>query len=306
MDDSCNICKIAFMQKDTFVYCSRCSFHFHIGCAGIPERFYKHFIIAKGTPWYCHICNVDLRKQTQKNTEAIDNLSKKVDAIDEMKSNIASINIQMNSIRSTQETSIQVMEHEILDKVNTQLDNFASKWSNKITSLDNDSLFPTSSSNTSRRKNVIIRGVPEIANELVTAIVKKIAKVINFNQSNFIDNCFRLPNREQGGAPGSIILKFNTEISRDEYLKCYFGYLKNHPLTPSNIGLVGNQRIFVNEHMDPRLRLVLKEALQLRKNRIFSNVSTHCNHISVKNADGWHRVHTLEDLNRIQHIDDNN
>lgn len=302
MDDTCNICKFVLNQKDTYVSCSKCSLDFHIGCAGVPERFYKHFIIEKCTPWYCHVCNVEIRNQTRKNTEDIAEI---LDKIDGVTYNVNAMNVQINSVKATHESALQVFEHEIMDKVNTHLTNFASSLSDKLASTTNNVPLSSSSNNPGRRKNIIIRGVPESTNEDVTAIVKKLAKALNFNDNNYIDNCFRLPSREQNiDNPGSIIMKFNTELARDSFLKCYFSFLKNHSLTPSHIGLAGNKRIFINEHMDPKLRLVLKEALLMRKNKLVTNVSTHCNHISVKTNEGWHRVHTLEELHNIQRIDD--
>lgn len=300
MSLSCNICKNQFVLKDTYVDCSKCSFYFHIGCAGIPDRFYKHFILEKCTPWYCHVCNVDIRNETRKNSEAISEL---VDDLGAVKNDVNHMNIQIETMKAKQESTLQAFEHEFLEKIESHLTNFKSTISNELASPSNNS--DTATQNSGRRKNVIIRGVPESANEDVAAIVKKISKVLNFNQNNYIDNCFRLPSRDQNDdVPSSIILKFNTELSRDSFLKCYFAYLKNHPLIPSQIGLAGNKRIFINEHMDPRLRLVLKEALLMRKNKLVSNVSTHCNHISVKNSEGWHRIHTLEELSKIQRIDD--
>lgn len=136
MDDSCNICKIAFVSKDTCVDCSRCNFHFHIGCAGVPERFYKHFIVEKGTPWYCHICNVELRKETRKNSDAISVLARELDTV---KSDVDSINVQIETVKASQQSSMQVLEHEILDKVNEQLASFVNVWSDKVASVTNDS-----------------------------------------------------------------------------------------------------------------------------------------------------------------------
>lgn len=302
MDDSCNICTMHFTPRDACVSCSRCNFHFHCGCVGMTDRFYKHFIVQKQTPWYCHVCNVEIRNQTRKNTEAINDLREIVETVsDEMKRT----NIEIEKIKATQETCVQAFEHEIMEKVSSQLADFTTELSKKLPPTTN--ALPSSTGNPGRRKNVIIRGVPESSNENVPAIVKKIARVLNFNHSNFIDNCFRLPSREQSDNASSIILKFNTELERDEFLKCYFSFLKKHSLSPSDIGLVGTRRIFVNEHMDPKLHLVLKSALLMRKNNQLTNVSTHWNHVSVKNGDGWHRIYSMDDLKkleRVQHIDD--
>lgn len=299
MDNSCEICTIQLTTRDPNVSCSKCSLSFHVGCVGMSDRYYKHFIIENGAAWYCYDCNVELRQLVRDNEENIEQLSTCVQKVQEQ---LDTVTIDMRKLKASQQTSLQSFELEVMEKVDKHLSDFAKKVSGSEATQSNG---PASSNNNNgRRRNVIIRGVPESSNESVPAIVKKIAKVINFMQSNFIDNCFRLSKRDNSDIPGSIILKFSTEMARDEFLKCYFSHLKNHPLRPSDIGLTGSDRIFVNEHMDPKLRTVMKMALELRKEKVLSNVSTHCNHISVKDNDGWHRIYTMEDLKKLQRIDD--
>lgn len=79
-------------------------------------------------------------------------------------------NIEIEKIKATQETCVQDFEHEIMEKVSSQLTEF----SKKVSPTTNAS--PSSIGNFGRRKQVITRRVPESSNENIPAIVKKIAK----------------------------------------------------------------------------------------------------------------------------------
>lgn len=134
-------------------------------------------------------------------------------------------------------------------------------------------------------------------------IVKRLAKQINFTQSGFIDNCFRVSKkdgRDTSDKPPTILIKFTTEISRDSFIKCYFTYIKRNQLTPSDIGLEGNSRIYVNEHLSPEIQPLLKKALSLRREGVLLQVASHCTYLSVKlSVNGriiWRRIHNENDL----------
>lgn len=293
MDGQCTICNVQITDNDVdhFVICSNCKLSFHNDCVGVTQRFYHHFIAKKGSPWYCHVCNVEIRKQINRNALAIEELDSTVET---MKKQFLDVNIEIQKLHAIQQTSTQAFELEVMEKVETVLSNF------QTTQVSEPPSVTSSAQNTGRRKNVVIRGITEIVNENVSSIVKQLAKLLNFNQNNFIDNCFRLPSRETAdGYPSPILLKFNTELARDAFLKSYFSLIKKKPLKLSDIGLTGNDRIFINEHMDPKLHAVLKKSLALRKAKVFTNVSTHCNHISVKDVNGWHRIYSMEDLLKI-------
>lgn len=72
MEKLCRICNISITSKDTnkFVSCSRCCLCFHTGCAGVTNRFYDYFIGQRGKPWYCHVCNTEIRNQRHNNNGA--------------------------------------------------------------------------------------------------------------------------------------------------------------------------------------------------------------------------------------------
>lgn len=242
------------------------------------------------------MCDDLVRRQVIINTNEIRSL----------KDDVKQLDVAIEKMKSNQSTTKQVVENQIMQKVEEQLNNFAAEISVKLASVTQSSNNTQSASHgMNRRKNVMIRGVPYSENEDVTAIVKEVAKVINFKKNNYIDNCFRLPSKDvplNVANPGSILLKFNSEIMRDNFIRCYFSFIKNHQLTVSSIGYDGSSRVFVNEHMDPKLKLVLSKALTMRKQNILSAVSAHCNHVSVKTNKGWHRIYTEADLDRATSV----
>lgn len=156
------------------------------------------------------------------------------------------------------------------------------------------------------RKNVVIAGVPRSPNEDTVSVVKRLARHINFTMPNYMDNCFRVAKKGNSNEPldnAVILLKFTTEIAMDSFMKCYFGYIRKKRLIPTDIGLEGEDRIYVNEQMNPDLVPLFKTALQLRRDGKIAQVSSHFSHLSVKiNSNGrvkWVRVHNERALHTL-------
>lgn len=137
--------------------------------------------------------------------------------------------------------------------------------------------------------------------------MKKLTRKINFTTPSFIDNCFRIEKKngehKQTDKPGTILLKLTTEIARDALMKCYFSYIKKKKLVPDDIGLEGNDRIYINEHMNPNLQPLLKIALALRREGKLTQVASHSSYISVKMSSNgrtqWFRVYDEEKLHSL-------
>lgn len=71
MEKACSICKVLLTKTDNrnFVSCSKCQLIFHNSCAGVTSRLYEYFIVQKGIPWYCHICNPKIRSESRNNAD---------------------------------------------------------------------------------------------------------------------------------------------------------------------------------------------------------------------------------------------
>lgn len=311
--DTCHICKniTVFGASDNpnpAVICSGCKAAFHTSCGGISDKLYFCYIVSKQKPWYCYVCNLELRDRMNMN---FDSFTKIEDAALNVNTQIQTLSQEMQKIRANKSSWQQEIETR-LDEIDVKIDekidaSITSKIAELITSQTPSVPSPVTtlapSVSSSYRKNLVITCVPEIPGENVVTIVKKLAKQINFTQSGFIDNCFRVSkkeNKEDHAKPPSILLKFTTEISLDAFIKCYFTHIKKCQLTPSDIGMEGTNRIYVNEHLSPEIQPLLRKALTLRREGVISQVASHSTYLSVKiSANGrfvWKRVYNENDL----------
>lgn len=76
-------------------------------------------------------------------------------------------------------------------------------------------------------------------------------------------------------------IKFTTELTRDGFLKSYFVYIKEKKLILSDIELVGEERIYVNEHLNPSLQPLLNKTISHREDGSFVQVASHSSHLSI-------------------------
>lgn len=317
----CQICKtttIGGPDKTPAVVCSGCSSAFHASCGGVSDNLYYCYIVAKNKPWYCYLCNLELRNKTKGNYDSITRIE---DVVTNVNDQIMTMAQEIKKIRATESSWSQEIETRILDDVDAKIE---AKISERLTEQIELSISkqlaelnperqaslvaPVSNNNTSNtyRKNIIITCVPERIGENVVTIVKKIAKQVNFLQDSFIDNCFRIEKKLSRGEqdkPSSILLKCTTEIARDNFLRCYFNYIKKHPLAPKDVGLEGDERIYMNEHMNPTLQPLLKRALAMRRDNRLSQVASHSAYLSVKltvnSRPMWKRIYSEDDLNNL-------
>lgn len=321
--DICQICKSSANfgvpnDPNPAVLCSGCGLGFHTSCGGISDNLYFYYIVNKKKPWFCYICNLDLRDKTKGNYESI---SKIENVLCSVNTQMQSLSQDLQKIRSAESSWNQELESRLFDEIDDKIDaRITKKLENKVESLVTDNVSrllalkhpaisvtpaPNAAFNT-YRKNIIITCVPECEGENIVTITRKIAKQVNFLQDAFIDNCFRIDNkqnRREQTKPSSILLKCTTEMARDNFLRCYFNYIKNHALVPKDIGLQGENRIYLNEHLSPELQPLLKKALTLRRENRISQVASHCTHLSIKfivdNRPVWKRIHNEEDLNSL-------
>lgn len=320
--DLCQICTCSSSfgvpnDPNPAVLCSGCGLAFHTSCGGISDNLYLCYIVTKKKPWFCYVCNLDLRDKTKGN---YDSISKIENVVNSVNTQIQSLSQELQKIRSSESSWNQELEQRLFDDVDARIDaKITEKLEDKIESIVTDnvsrllaskhqatSVTPTPNVTMNNyRKNIIITCVPECVRENVVTIVRRIAKQVNFLQDAFIDNCFRVDKKMNRGGPkpSSILLKCTTEMARDNLLRCYFAYVKKHALVPKDIGLQGENRIYLNEHMTPELQPLLKRALTLRRENRISQVASHCTHLSIKiivdNRPVWTRIYNEEDLNNL-------
>lgn len=306
--ESCRICKGSTTpQTEPAVKCSECGDLFHLSCAGVSANFFSFYIQQKKKAWHCYTCDCEHREATKANAIAINNIESLANHVSDQ---VKSISTELLKLKNQDNSWKQEFECKISDVIDQRIEE-------KLSTIRGDpapqhSTQATTHSNTANAysRNLIITGIPEHENENVIAIVRKLAKQINFTLPNFIDNCFRIKKKSNTNAnprPPTILLKFTTELGKDSFFNCYFSYIKKRKLTPNDIDMVGEDRIYVNEHLNPDLNPTLKRALALRRDGKVLQVASHSTHISIKMTSNgrpkWFRVKDVKSLDTLARLD---
>lgn len=300
--DSCRICKSPIdlvSANEPSVQCHKCGNAFHCSCAGVSNNFFVFYIMQKSSPWFCYTCHCETLECAASSVSAVKKIE---DAAAKMNKDVQSLTTEVLKMRSSEGSWKQEFELRIDSVIDKKIEEKLQSLPQPIVTnhtppIDGVSGAMAHSSHSSYRKNLVISGLPETDNEDTVRVIKKLARHMNYTQSNYMDNCFRVDRKRSNdsGNPATILLKFTTELARDAFLKCYFTYIRKRRLTPQDIELPGDQRIYINEHLNPILQPLLRKAVSLRKEGRIEQVSSHSTHLSVKiNANGrtkWLRIY---------------
>lgn len=303
--ESCRICRNNIENlSESSVTCSKCKCIFHCSCAGVSENFYVYYIQQKKEDWFCYTCLCAKQVASEANFDSIRNIEA---VASKLNNDVQCLTSEILKIKNNDASWRQEFQLNITETIDKKIDERLAMLNHApIRSTNEHQRTSNSQQSNSYRKNLIISGIPEVESENIVLIVNKLAKQIHFTQSAFIDNCFRIDRKTSpvAGRPPSILLKLTTELARDSFMKCYFSHLRTNQLTPADIGMSGNERIYVNEHMDPSLHPLLKFALKLRKEGKISQISSHSSHISVKTTSNghlkWFRIKNISDFDTLQ------
>lgn len=103
-----------------------------------------------------------------------------------------------------------------------------------------------------RSNELVLSGVPKVDNENLSNIYQDVCKAIDFKGSNCVQQCFRLPQRNDSTVNSnrrrtpSIILKFWNGEAKADFFK---HYIRKKNLCVTNIGFSAPARIYVNENL---------------------------------------------------------
>ncbi|KAL4703123.1 hypothetical protein ACJJTC_000182 [Scirpophaga incertulas] len=133
-----------------------------------------------------------------------------------------------------------------------------------------------------RLNNLEIFGVPERKSEDLLLITSQIASAVGVTiTAQDVEFATRLPTRaKNSGLPKTVIIKFKTVQLRDSLLSAA---RKKRGLTTADINIPGDVRsIYVNEHLTPRNKTLLKLTRAKCKELGFQNVWTRNTKIYVR------------------------
>ena len=115
--------------------------------------------------------------------------------------------------------------------------------------------------NYSRRNNIKIHGIPELPQENVYTTMHKIGKFLGCEiQQKDIDIAHRVPSSNKS-LPRPIIVKFINRWQKHELMIAK----KNKKIRTSSVGFSSlDQHIFINDHLTPAAKGILRRAKDLR------------------------------------------
>lgn len=271
--------------------CSACSRCFDFNCAGITEVGYRKLGDRKSN-WKCLGCKAGTQNVGQHALLSSPSVTKTTD-LDSMHSELKKMSKRM-SILDTLAEDMKSIKAEIqdlkssVDYAHETVKAFSDKFSDMETRLellenDRSELFSlkkrveqmesTLKDNEQRARlnNIEIKGIPQKNSENLLDIVTKIGTVVNCNISNSqINYISRIPTRndkKQDSKP--IIVSFNNRYIRDNFVAS----ARSHKsLTPKDLQLQGDGRIFINDHLTLDNKLLLNKTKMLAKEKGFMYV----------------------------------
>lgn len=156
-----------------------------------------------------------------------------------------------------------------------------------------------------RLDNLEISGLPTSPNETVKDICMKIAHIIDMKLDvNDILACHRVPTRVEGKPP-NIIVHLRDRALRANFIRTYKLFTKkNHKLLANAIHpTLGNQPIYVNEHLCPAMKLLRAEVKRKALAKDFNFVWIDEGQIKVrKDKEKPLVIKTYDDLNKLDRV----
>lgn len=144
---------------------------------------------------------------------------------------------------------------ETLKTENSTLKNKVAELSDRMISLEQFN----------RSYNIEIQDIPEKPDENLLKIATDIGNMFNHRlEMATVDNVFRVPT-QVAGKPKNIIIRFLSKIQRDRFLAAA-KTVKRSLRAGEGLSLAGiSNRFYINEHLAPQTKLLLKQAKESAK-----------------------------------------
>lgn len=273
-----NICSACDESLTDGVRCTRCNQQLHFHCAGITETGFRKLGDRKLT-WRCIKCKQigtthlsgsdDAPKSPRPQPESavlheIRVLAEKLAPLEGLKDEIVALKNEFADLKSSFNSKFDEIVKEFGNRMSNMEQRISQleKVEDQIGQLQSriDKLEEESSNNEqwSRMNNVEVKGITQTNNENLFEVVEKIGAKINFpvpkNQINFIT---RVPTKEKDVKP--VIISFCNRYVKENFIAAARLESKTSPLTTSQIGLSGNQKIYINDHLTTKNKILLSK-----------------------------------------------
>lgn len=229
-DDGCLSCQESLPEEGNAMTCCECGYRYHVGnCSGVSEATFKTKGEAYRKTWRCSTC------RTAKTRGGSQSDKGKKDQPVDVAALLLSINRKLDSLLPLKETvdgieqSVQAMSEkydEVLARL-TQHDNNMKDLRKRVEKLEQKD--PTEEVKQlrqtvhelewrSRRLNLEIHGIPQVANENLLDKVNEVAQKLSVPilSEAEVTSMHRLPSNPNR-VPG-VIVRFSRQTTRDRWL----------------------------------------------------------------------------------------
>ncbi|KAI5645122.1 hypothetical protein NE865_02670 [Phthorimaea operculella] len=227
--------------------------------------------------------------------------------------NVTKLNTELSSVQedlSSVKSSVQFNSNQLQDlrkdlaKTQAEMGTYKhhdatiSTMQNEITSMQFEL---NNYQQRERRFNLEISGLPEKHNENLTDYMIKIAKVadVDLKKEDIIHIHRVKPQKHVAGRPKNVVVKLNSLLLKDSIIS---GIRRNKGISTADLGIGGDARnLYINEHLTPTNKLLLKEVKEAKKTAKFQYVWVRNCKIYVRKDDNspHHEVKKAADIYNI-------
>lgn len=301
--EKCGVCTENLSEG---AHCATCEQWLHYQCAGVTKSGYQRLSKDKKLNWRCVKCKPtetahppnSPRPESESDptgTEAvlteIRALSAKFAPLEGLKEEVLALKKEFLDFKSSMNTQLSDIVNEFRSKINDMeqrivlMENVQCQVNQlqvRIDKLEEDS---NRNEQWLRMNNVELKGVPQSNNENLIDIVTKIGARINYPVSkNLINFISRVPSQQKEHTK-PIIVGFCNRYIKEDFIAAARYELKTSPLTVSQLGLSGNQKIFINDHLTPKNKNLLSKAKKTAAEMNFQYVWVKHAKIHVRKSD---------------------
>lgn len=271
--------------------CSVCGSKFHFGCSGVSERGFERLGTNKKN-WLCASCRDNATSITsepaQSHNMEVDCVPGNSEVLQLILAKISNLEVKFSSFQSLQSDLKQVAKDisDLKSSFESKMEEITTKVSNiedRVSSLEStksvisnlkvivNELVEKNAHNEQwvRRSNLQINGVPQKAGENLIDLLKTLAKVSGFpfDVKSDLDFVTRVAvmNNADNKKPKPIIVKMQSRYKKDDFLA---SIRKLKEIKTSDLGFSGDTgRIYVNDHLSSRNKILLQKAKQRAKEK---------------------------------------
>lgn len=114
-----------------------------------------------------------------------------------------------------------------------------------------------------RMNNLEVKGIPQSNTENLLEIICSLGKLIHYPLTkNVINFVTRVPSRDSSNTKPIIVCFLNRYV-KDDFIAAYRVASKTTPIIPISLGLQGNHKIYVNDHLTIQNKTLLNKTKKL-------------------------------------------